>query len=324
MRITNKMITNTYMNNLNKSFARVNELNEKVTAGRKYLKASEDPATALKAYQVRQHLSRISLYKENVKEVEGLFTEVEACFSSINTILGNVNELLIQGNSGSHSEDGLKIIAENIRNYQEQLFSVANSNYSGQYIFGGHNMKTIPFTLDSDGNLYYQGINVNDDPSIFPEEELFFDIGLGLSTTATGQIVPGTALNIAHPGSEIFGTGIDSEGLSNNYYALLGQIADLFESGDISDLNKYMAKLDTCIADNMLNYTNIGQKNNFIDFLKNRFDTDEYNALIKQKNLEGIDPALGIMEFNMQELSYQSALKMGSKIIQPSLLDYLR
>ncbi len=322
MRVTDKMITNTYLTNLNKSYLQMNDLNEKVTSGRKYLKASEDPATALKAYQVRENLSRISLYKNNVSEVDGLFTDVESGISSINTILADVSEQLVQGRNGTNSSEDLQVIAEVVRNYQSEILSIANSNYGGDYIFGGNKMNEMPFTLEEDGTLLYQGVDVDSNDE-FPSEELYYDIGLGLKTDASGNVLSGTALDISNPGSEVFGTGVDENGVSNNLYNLLGQIADLFESGDISSIDPYMTKLEERTSDNLIAYANIGQKTNFIDFLADRFATDETNALEKQQNLEGIDSAQGILEFNNAELAYQAALQMGTKIIQTSLLDYI-
>ncbi len=322
MRVTDKMITNTYLTNLNKSYLQMNDLNEKVTSGRKYLKASEDPATALKAYQVRENLSRISLYKDNVSEVDGLFTDVESGISSINTILADVSEQLVQGRNGTNNSEDLQVIAEVVRNYQSEILSIANSNYGGDYIFGGNKMNEMPFTLEEDGTLLYQGVDVDSNDE-FPSEELYYDIGLGLKTDASGNVLAGTALDISNPGSEVFGTGVDENGVSNNLYNLLGQIADLFESGDISSIDPYMTKLEERTSDNLIAYANIGQKTNFIDFLADRFATDETNALEKQQNLEGVDSAQGILEFNNAELAYQAALQMGTKIIQTSLLDYI-
>ncbi len=322
MRITNKMITNTYMINLNNSYTRMNKLNEKTYTGRKYLKASEDPATALKAYQVRQSLSKIELYKNNVSEVKGLFTEVETAVSNVNSILGEVMEQLIQAR-GTTSQGDLNAIGQVIRNYQGQILSISNSNFAGRYIFGGNNMKNMPFTLDASGNLQYQAMDVNNNTP-FPKEEQYYDIGLGLATDGAGNILAGTALNIASPGSEFFGTGVDADGFSNNVYNLLGQIAQLLEDGNVEDLGKIMNKLEERNSEVLLDYVSIGQRSNFIEFLAKRFDVDETNALEKQQRLEGIDPAKAIIEFNMQELSYKAALQMGAKIIQPSLLDYLR
>ena len=322
MRITNRMITNTYLNNLNSSLSDLTNLNQKVTAGRSYLKASDDPVAALKAYQVRQNLSRISLYQDNVDSAESILTDAESSFSELNSVLTSTMEQIIQGESDTCNEDDRDTIAQVLKNYQAEILDIANSKSSNKYIFGGSDMSQKPFTFDS-GNLCYHGIDVNSDSSNFPEESLYYDIGLGLETDASGNVVSGSAFDISNPGSEIFGTGTDANGITNNIYNLLGDIAQLFEDNDLTNLDAYVDKLQTLTDNVVIEYSNIGQKTDFLSFLKERLGNNEFNATEQQSGLEGIDEAEAILAYNTQETAYEAALAMGSKIIQYSLLDYL-
>ncbi len=322
MRITNRMIGNNYMANLNSSLEDLTKLNEKVSSGRSYLKASEDPATALKAFQVRQNLSRISMYQDNISEAGDILTDVESAYSELNSILTDVSEQIIQGESDTSSEEDRSIIAQVLRNYQDEVFDIANAKSSDKYIFGGSEMNEAPFTLESD-ILYYHGTDVDSNTGIEEDDGVYYDIGMGLKTDGAGKVLESTALNISNPGSEVFGTGTDADGITNNIYNLLGEIAQQFEDNDLTNLDKYVSKLETISDDVLINYANVGQKTNFVEFLSNRLTTNEYNAETKQSSLEGIDEAEGIVDYNTQEAAYQAALAMGSKILQSSLLDYM-
>ena len=322
MRITNRMISNTYLSNLNSSLEELTNLNQKVSTGRSYLKASEDPAAALKAYQIRQNLSRISLYQNNVSEAGDILTDVESAIKELNSVVTSVSEQVIQGESDTCSADDRAIIAEVLKNYQAEIFDIANYKSSDKYVFGGSDMSEAPFTLASD-ILYYHGTDVDSNTGFTAEESIYYDIGLGLETDATGQVVEGTAFNISNPGSEVFGTGTDANGITNNIYNLVGEIATMFENNDLTNLSSYVDKLETISEDITIDYVNIGQKSNFLDFLTERLENNEYNAEEKQTTIEGIDEAEGILNYNTQETAYEAALAMGSKIIQYSLLDYM-
>lgn len=322
MRITNRMITNNYMANLNTSLGELTKLNDKVSTGRSYLKASEDPANALKAFAVRQNLSRISLYQNNIAEAGDLMTDTEAAISETNSVITNVVEQVLQGKSDTYNEDDRNNIAQLLRNYQNEIFDIANSKSSNKYIFGGSEMNEPPFTLDG-GILSYHGINV-DSNAAMDKETIYFDIGLGLKTDISGQVTEGTAFNVANPGNEIFGMGTDVNGLSNNIYNLLGDIAQHFSDNDLDNIDTYVSKLEEVGEKVTIQYVDIGQKTNFLEFLTTRLGTNEYNAQAKQNRLEGIDEAKGILEYKTQEVAYNAALAMGSKIIQSSLLDYMR
>lgn len=321
MRITNKMLTTNYMTSLNSSLSELTKLNDRVATGRSYLKASEDPATALKALAVRQNLSRIALYQSNVKEAGNILTDAESAIAEINKVLVDASEQIVQGKSDTYSEFDRQILATVFRNYQSEILDIANSKSSSKYIFGGSDLNTMPFEV-VDGTLYYHGLSVDENTGFEPES-LYYDIGLGLQTDGSGNVIEGTGFDVANPGSVVFGTGIDLNGLPNNVYHLLGEIAQRFETNDLGDIDLYMSKLEEVSGNVTLQYVDVGQKSNFLEFLTDRLETNQFNATAKQSDLEGIDQAQGILDFKMQEVAYNAALAMGSKIIQHSLLDYM-
>lgn len=321
MRLTNHLIAKNYLANLNDSMSALNGINERVSASRKYMKASEDPAGALKALQVRKNLSRIGLYKENILSAQDMLREKETALSTINDIVGNAVTQVLQGKSDTYSADSRKIIADTIRNYQEQILTTANSKFSDKYIFGGTDVKNIPFTLDTDGSLLYHGQNV--DTGTFTKETRYLDIGMGISTDASGTVIPQTAFDAASSGIDLLGSGTDANGLPNNLYNLLGEIADRLETNNMTDIGQLSGKLEVCQKNIILQYTGIGEKNRFTEFLNTRFENDETITMEKQNNLEVLETAKGIIDYNEQELAYNACLQMGLKIMQPSLLDYL-
>ncbi len=322
MRITNRMINNTYLSNLNSGLTDLINLNQQVTTGRSYLKASDDPVAALKAYQVRQNLSRISLYQDNISSAQNIFSDVESAYAELNSVLTSTMEQVIKGESDTCSANDRSIIAEVLRQYQSEILDISNSKSSSKYVFGGADMYTVPFTVEDD-TLCYHGIDVNSDSSSFAEEALYYDIGLGLETDTSGAVISGSAFDIANPGSEVLGTGTDTNGITNNIYNLIGDIAAQFESNDLTNISAYVDKLESIKEDVLIDYANIGQKTDFLDFLTERLENNRFNATKQQSSLEGVDEAEAILSFNTQQTAYNAALAMGSKLLQYSLLDYM-
>ena len=323
MRITNRMINNNYLSNLNSNLEELTNLNQKVSAGRSYLKASENPAAALKAYQVRQNLSRISLYQNNVGEANSIMTEVETALMELSNTITNVTENVTRGRSGNYNEKDRANIAEVLKNFQFEFFDIANYRSADKYVFGGSEMLEPPFTLES-GVLYYHGIDMNSNSGFSGEASIYYDIGLGLKTNASGQIKEGTAFNISFPGSEVFGTGTDANGVSNNIFNLIGDIRNAFNADDLSKLDSYVEKLDSLAENISVKLVDVGQKSSFLTFLKDRLANNKFNATEKQTDIECIDAAEGIVNYNTQKAAYEAALAMGSKILQYSLLDYMK
>ncbi len=320
MRLTNAMMSNNYLRNLNRNTKELSDLNTKVSAQRKFLKMSEDPASALAAFGVRKHLSRIEMYNRSLKESQGLLDEAEISLSSINDTVTNALEKVMHGVTGTSDENARKVIAQALRGYQESILGAANAKFSDKYIFAGEGFEDMPFTLDGAGNLRYHGQNV--DTGSFGSEHRYVDIGLGLSISG-GVVSPQSAMDTAYSGAALLGTGVDGNGISNNLYQLLGDIAGKLESGDLTNMDLYIQKLESRSDNVRMQYVGIGERANYISFFADRLDRERIAAATKQNELESLGLEEGIMQFSEQELVYNACLQMGTKILQPSLLDYL-
>ena len=71
MRITNQMISNNSLRNLQTSTRRLDTLTQQLTSGQKIQRASEDPVVAVRALKLRNTVSQLYQYKEkNIKDAE--------------------------------------------------------------------------------------------------------------------------------------------------------------------------------------------------------------------------------------------------------------
>ncbi|MEA4831976.1 MAG: hypothetical protein VB118_05085 [Oscillospiraceae bacterium] len=322
MRLTNKLISGNYVKMLNNSLSDLNEVSEKVSAERKFLSISEDPATAIRAFRIRDSLAQNEVYKNNLSDVQGLLDEAESTISIINDVTTEAVAQVLQGITGTSDPSARKTVANALRSFQTTIMSAANAKYSDDYMFGGEATDAMPFTLGVGGALLYRGQDV--DTATFSKEYKFIDIGIGLKIDGSGVVSPDSAMNIAFSGAEILGTGVDANGITNNLYNLLGNIANKLESGDLSNIKQYSDKLND-IADNVrLNYVSIGEKSNFVTYFNDRLANRKLTDSKKQNELEVLTLDEGALMYSERELVYNACLQMGTKILQPSLLDYLR
>ena len=321
MRLTNNMISTNYMKNLTKNMKQLTDMNTKVSSQRRFLKMSEDPAIALSAFQVRKDIARNEMYKKTLDESQGMLDEAEIAISNINDVATNARVQIMQGITGTSGEAEQKVTAQELRKYQEMILGAANARFSDKYVFGGKEFENTPFTLDGAGNLQYYGQNV--DSGSFGAESRYVDIGIGMDVDAGGNVTPQSALDTAYSGITLLGSGLDGDGLSNNLYQLLGQIADKLEAGDLSNMDMYLKKLDVKADDIRMQYVSVGEKSNYISFFADKLDRDKLAASTKQNKLEELSLEEGALAFSQQELVYNACLQMGMKLLQPSLLDYL-
>jgi flagellar hook-associated protein 3 FlgL len=321
MRITNNTIIRRYTNNLNKSLSNLNNLSESISTGRKFKSASEDTASAIKALRVRRELSRIATYQTNLKDTLGVLDETESSLSSLSDLVTQAKEACMQVVNGTNNGENRKIVADTLANIQSQVFQISNSSFGGKYLFGGSNVEQPPFTLDASGNLLYNNLNVNIANNT--TENVYTDLGLGLSLDSLGNVTPDSAFSTATCGNIVLGTGVDASGLPNNLYNLIGKVINDLNNNDVSHVNQAIDKLDTVADSIMSNTVTVGEKSKFIEFLSDRYDNKELNYKDRQNNIEAVDSAKAITNFKEQEMAYNAALQMGSRLLQPSLMDYL-
>ena len=166
MRITNNLLNNRFYRHLNDSISVMDNLNERVLTGSKFNRASEDVAGAMKALKVRRSLSRNDQYQKNIRDAQGVLDQTESTLMGIHEILNLAKENCIQGSNGVLSDSNRETMMTVFKGLQDSLLKLANEKYAGKYIFGGPNTTTPPFTFDADGNLMYNGVDVNDAANI--------------------------------------------------------------------------------------------------------------------------------------------------------------
>jgi flagellar hook-associated protein 3 FlgL len=171
MRITSSMMMNGYLYNLNGNLNRLSKYLEQESTGKAINRISDDPVKTTQSLSARNKLSGISRYQENVGTADGWLTEVEEAVSELNDIIGAAYEKTIAASTGILGDDDLTDIAQEIAALRDEVLSTANASYGGSYLFAGYNTTgtssgKLPYTVDSNGDLYYNGINMSNEASV--------------------------------------------------------------------------------------------------------------------------------------------------------------
>jgi flagellar hook-associated protein 3 FlgL len=344
MRITTNMMSNKYIKNLNKSANEMNYLNEKVSTGRKFFKGSDDPVSAIKAYKLRREYRSTEMYDTNINDVDSFLTTAETNLTEISDNLETVYTSYLKGINGTMSSEDREIVAKELDNLQQSVLASLNGKFSDRYVFGGTSKSELPFTVDNNGELLFKGVNVNsNDPATkttldqLSNEVINIDLGLGI-TFDGGNLNQDTVFNISMAGISFMGYSdavdengtpkLDSEGnpVPNNLYTLIGKMKDMLRSDDYSleKITPFIDEFEEQKNQVLVSITDIGSKTNYLDFLKLRNEDNQYNLNEKLVEVEKVDNAEAIVDFKMQEFSYNAALSMGNKILQNSFIDFMK
>ena len=325
MRVTNVSVTRNYLTGLHSNRALLNKYSNQTITGQRFTNLAEDPASGVRALQVRRAMSRNASYQENVSAAKSQLASAETTMKQAVTLTHSINELFIQGANGTYEGDREAIITQ-VEKLQQELLTLANGKFSDKYMFGGTNTTSPPFTLDKDNDLCYNGykvkdIDANTDAALFNDAN-YIDIGLGLKFNPAGSqnVDPNSAYKNTIVGLDFMGHG------SENIYLLISDMQDMLSASpfDAEAAGKVLDRFQTASAKMITELTKLGSDDNFLDFNKNRLEEEKLNLVERQEAIEVIEPDEAIMNWKMQEYVYNAALQMGSRLLQSTLFDYIR
>lgn len=302
IRITQNLLTNRTLNNLNDQLRRISRLQDMLATGRRINAPSDDPIDARRAINIQTGIDQTTQYISNLEDIDPQMRDTESVFTSMVDLIQRAQELTIRAANETLAQQQLDQSAIEIDQLLEQLVLGANQRTNGRTLFGGTRTLTDPFSVTRDpGSNRITGVTYEGNSGA---------IEIPFSTTGRIQI------NI--PGDEVFQANVDM------FQMLIG-IRDDMEAGDQANLSAVrLGELDTAQDQTLLALATTGATQNRLGTVLNNAE-DFILALQEQlSNKVDADFAETMLQFNVQQNSLQSALNAAARVIQTSLLDFIR
>ena len=157
MRITNKMMTNNMLSNINKNKISMSKLEEQYSTGKKIQKPSDDPIITVRALKLRTNLSELTqYYDKNIPDAMSWMDVTESALTTVNRILKDINTYCVQGSSDTLKATNRKSIVQNLQQMKAQIYQEINSNYAGRYVFTGYKTDTPMVFDEKPKNISYE------------------------------------------------------------------------------------------------------------------------------------------------------------------------
>lgn len=342
MRITTGMIADNYIGMLSDGLNRLNNYFEQMSSEKKFSRASDDPADAMKAYQSLHELDEISQYSDSISEAKSWVNNSESTVNIVNEIAKSAQETVNAANSNATlNSDDEKTYEMKLEGLQSELLQTLNSTFSGRYVFGGPQRGPAPFRAGTaaedgaanDGKLMIYNYNGNP-PSYVPFSginsssessmslTLPVDMGLGMRTDSNGKVVAGTAMDIQTSSTKLLALNMNGTGCED-LYDVIGDAVSKLKNGGMPDLGGDITKLQSAQDSILQVTTGIGEKTDMLDFLSGRNDSNSISQKSRLSQIQDVDIEQAIMQYQTQQVVYNVSLSVGSKILQKNLFDFL-
>jgi len=290
MRVTQSMLSNNMLRNLSNSYAKIGKYQEQIFTGRKFTRPSEDPVATVKGMSYRTDLNKAEQFTRNLQTVNTWLDTTDDALDQVGNALQRVKELIVQAANDTNTPDDRQKIQEEINQIKKHLRDLANTKVSDKYIFSGTNTFTPVF--DSSGLT-----NVNEN-------------------SVSIEVFDGITLNVNIAGKTLFG---DIDTFMNDFSNTL---LDPNSSGE--DISKKLGDLDNHISAVLAARADVGARQNRVELMTNRLSSHEINITKHLSENEDVDYAEAITKMITSESIHQAALSVGAKIIQQTLVDFIR
>ena len=139
MRITNKIIQNNQLSNINLAKVAEDARSQQVSSGKKIVRPSDDPIVAIRSLRLRSSVVEITqYYSRNAKDADAWLKTTEDAMAQVADV---ITDMITQYNKGANeylTSEERNIVLEQLKALKGEVYATGDADYAGRYIFTGY------------------------------------------------------------------------------------------------------------------------------------------------------------------------------------------
>lgn len=301
-RITNETINFSAQRNLQNNKALLDKIQQAATSRQAINRPSDDPVGTAKSLEVRNAQAASAQYGRNIDDGNGWLGTVDTTLTATANIMNRIRDLTVQGaNDGTMSPTAKQAIVLELGSLKDQLLTQANATYLGRTIFAGNSTAGVAF----DPTTYaYTG-----DPTNASVVERRVDANTLVRVDADGAAVFGT-VDTVNPAD------------STSVFTLIDNIVSDLNSG--TNIGARLTEIDTRMEAIRGQQAVVGTNQVMVTRADATNNARTVSLESQRSSVEDVDLAKVILDLQTQQTTYQASLAVTAKVLQPSLMDFLR
>jgi flagellar hook-associated protein 3 FlgL len=274
-------------NSLDQSTSLEDTLTSELSSGLRVTSLQDDPTAVAESTLLAGSIAQDDTFVTTASGKTSLMQVADSTLGDVVTQLTSALSLAVSGNDGALNASNESTIAQQLSGIRDQVLSLANTSYQGQYLFGGSQGSTAPFTLDTSTNpatTNYTG-----------------DTQLQYVQTPSGQ-----SIQVNLPGSAVFGSA------GSGVFGALNQLISDYSSGSpsTSTLTTDTAALNTALGQLSSQRSTLDSSLSRLQSTSTYVQTEETQLTVAQGNLVSADPASIATQLSSAETQHQALLSV--------------
>lgn len=357
MRIADKMKFEQVNSTLGKNRENLFNLQTQSATQKRVNKPSDDGLAAARLVSYRDEKEGISQFLKTIQFAQSNLDMSDQSLEELTNLLVRGKELVMgQVNDASSSAQTRRTVAVEIDQLLSQAIQIGNRRMGNRYIFGGYRITAPPFDsygkyMGDDGQVML-AVNKDSQVAINVPGSMVF-LGHGISKDGIAQDASSSLESIEEihefqeqqhdlPTDE-FAVPLENRGLASieesgkrkemnlpsqptglNIFEVFETISIGLKSNDKQVLQESLIDLDDATSQVVLARAQIGARQSTITHLVDSLSKASIDAQASISQLEDADAFKVLSDLNQSETTLKSTLAVSAKLIQPSLLDFLR
>ena len=324
MRITNASMVRSHLYDTQNNLTNMSKINQQISTSKVINTVSDDPHKAIKIMNINNEIKYTEKYNYNIDESVGWMNTTDGALDNVGNLLGEIKETILKVGNGTYSQNEMKSLNEDMNEKIKQLADTLNSTHGGKYLFGGSSVDDAPITVieNPDGTVKLEFSKDKNGQTIPNTDDLKADISSGINIDY--NISVGEILNIKDGN----GNTVNLLDEINNLSTLMNDIANGDEQTAAKAketlLNDTKGKIDTLFDHVDNERTSLGVRVSTAEKIKELNDEDILNIQDVLSKTQDTDVVEKFIELKSAEMIYQASIQVGAKLIQPTILDYIR
>lgn len=291
---------------LNKSKAKLEDLQRKGTGLRKVGRPSDNPMSNIEALQIDSSTSNNKQFLKNAEYALVNLNVIDKSLEQVTNILQRAKETAIAQSSDLYGPHIRKNISNEVIQMRNELLAVANKRIGPRYIFSGHKGLTRPF--DVEGKYYGDNGRVNVEIS----KGFFVPINL-------------TGAEIFAPMNRVSGgvqrsLASDRSGLFGKFDTFIGAL----ENNDAETIRSLLEKFDHDLERTITLRTRIGSLIQSIEQSKETLESDNIAHAERRGRIIDADIAELFSDITKQQDILKASYQASRTMLNQNLLDFMR
>ncbi|WP_195264815.1 MULTISPECIES: flagellar hook-associated protein FlgL [unclassified Clostridium] len=331
MRITNQMMSKSFLKDLGRNQGYMKKLNDQLTSGKEIRRPSDNPFKVARSMQLHRDIGANTQYNENIKDTTNWLDTTDTALEQLGNSFGRFRELMVSAGNAAYGSDEKKAIKDEMNEKVNEIAQILNSSFDGKYIFGGTKGSTKPIGTNKDISTGNNSIHLSgNDGEVLEldnsDESVQNQISM-INKKLTVEVSQGVTMDYNVSATDLL-LFKDKNGADVNVMDLLKEITNNIDSEDsnISGkvTNENLKVMDETISNLLKVRAEVGAKQNRMESAGDQNEEQNFNLKDILSQTEDIDLAEKNIEATVAQSVYMASLQVSAKIIQPSLLDFLR